>query len=99
MYYKSYARIRKTEKLLERVAYISVGSDIFIAVSTYLVLKNVQYSNSLLMLSDYVDFLFVVIAVSLFLMVILLKYASVFPKRIDSFVFNLMHKKYRPSAR
>ena len=99
MYYNSYARIQKTQRLLERVAFVSVGSDIFIAVSTYLVLKNVQYSNSLLLLSDYVDFVFVAIAVALFLCVIMLRQASELPRRTNAFMFKVTHGRYHPAAR
>ena len=97
MYYKAYHRIKRTQNLLEKVAYISVGSDILIAASTYLVLRNVAYSNSLLLLSDYIDFLFVAIAVSLFLAAVILRHGSDLPKKAGMLLFKLTHKRYHPS--
>ena len=66
MYYSSVSRIRRLQKMVEKVAFISVGADVMIAGSTYLVIKNAPFSNSLLMASDYIDFALVALVIAIF---------------------------------
>ncbi len=73
MYYKQYSRIRRMQDLLEKIAYVSVGTDFLIAGSTYLVLRDIPLSNSLLMVSDYLDFVIVAAVVIMFSLVVLMK--------------------------
>lgn len=96
MYYKAYHRIKRTQDLLDKVVYVSMGSDILIAASTYLVLRNVAYSNYILLLSDYMDFLFVAVAVPLFLALVILRHGSDLPKKARMLLFKLTHKRYHP---
>jgi hypothetical protein len=79
MYYSGLDRIRRLQKTLEKIAYVSVGTDFVIAGATYMVIRNTPYSNSLLMVSDYID-MFIVIVVSM------LMFTLVLMKSQDAFV-------------
>ncbi|MDE1767761.1 MAG: hypothetical protein KGH67_05340 [Candidatus Micrarchaeota archaeon] len=94
MYYNSYHRMKRMKELMEKIAYASVGSDILIAASTYLVIKNVDHSGSLLMLSDYLDFLVVAIVIALFLALVAVKSTTDFPKKARMLLFKAMHRTY-----
>ncbi len=83
------------QRLLERVAFISVGADVLIAGSTYLVIRNAPYSNSFLMASDYIDFALVALAVSLFATVLALKFSLDIGKKARMFMFRLAHRSGR----
>lgn len=73
VYYSSFDRIRRLQRLLERVAYVSVGTDFVIAGATYMVIRNTPYSNMLLMISDYVDLLIVAVVSCMMLILVLMK--------------------------
>ena len=81
MYYKQYSRIRWLQNTLEKIAYVSVGTDFLIAGSTYLVIRNVPLSNSLLLMSDYLDFVIVAIVAIMFSLVVLMKGQETVVKR------------------
>lgn len=95
MYYSSANRIRRMQDILERIAYISVGADILIAGSTYLVLRNVTYSHSLLMLSDYLDFVLVAMIIVIFMTVFLLRFSLSLDKRFRLFMFKVSHRVFQ----
>ena len=92
MYYHEYSRINRMQKLLDRVAYISVGSDLLIAASTYLVITNVGFSNSALLLSSYLNFVLVAIAATMFLVLIAMKAQNRVVKKARLFAFKLVHQ-------
>ena len=81
MYYGDFARIQRMERLLERLAYLSVVLDFMVAIATYLVTRGVQYSAALLMLSGYLIIVEVVLAGVLFAALIAIKH---YRKIIDS---------------
>lgn len=97
MYYSSVSRIMKLQKMVERIAFISVGADIMIAGSTYLVIRNAPFSNSLLMVSDYLDLALVVMVVAMFSMLLLLRFSIDIDKKTRMFIFRLSHRRqHRP---
>ena len=81
MYYTEFARIQRMEKLLERLAYVSVGLDVFVAMATFLVTKGLPYSSFMLMLSGYLMAIEVGIAAVLFSALVALKH---YRKLIDN---------------
>jgi hypothetical protein len=91
VYYSELVRIRKTQRLLEKIAYISVGADFMIAISTYLVLSDVRYSSSALMASDYIDLALVVIATVMFAMLAVMKFQKRLSNRAKYIAFRLTH--------
>jgi hypothetical protein len=91
MYYGTVRKLYRLKKTLEKIAYISVGADMLIAGSTYLVIKNVSFSEPLLMLSDYLDFALVAVIAVLFSITLVLKYSGEIDKRFRLFVFKKTH--------
>jgi len=87
------ARIRKMQRLMEKIAYISVGADVLIAASTYLVIKNVAFSGSLLLLSDYLDFVLVAMIAVVFITLFMLKFSLDWDKKVKMFMFRVTHWK------
>ncbi len=73
MYYSSFDRIRRLQRLLERVAYVSVGTDFVIAGATYMVIRNTPYSGTLLIISDYIDLFIVAVVSCMMLTLVLMK--------------------------
>ena len=51
MYYSEHARVKRIEKLLEKLAYISVGLDFIIAVASFLVIRRAAFSALMLTIS------------------------------------------------
>ncbi len=39
VYYSEFSRIKRMQRMLERIAYVSVGTDFLIAVSTYMAIN------------------------------------------------------------
>ena len=74
MYYGEKERLRHMQKLLERFAYISILTDVMIAVSTYLVAQSYAYSSSFLMVTDYLDLVEVIIAAGIVVMILAMRY-------------------------
>lgn len=48
LYYSEYTRVKRVEKLLERLAYISVGLDFLVALASFLVIKRAAFSAVML---------------------------------------------------
>lgn len=92
MYYSEHERIMQMEKLLEKFAYISIISDFFIAISTYFVLNQFALSSSFLLASDYLDFIEVVIASVILVLIIALRY---FKKTIYRLHLFIVRSRYR----
>ncbi len=91
MYYSEFSRIKRMQKLLSKIAYISVGTDFLIAISTYLVINDVKFSSSALMISDYLDFALVAIAAIMFVLLVLMKLQGHFAERARRMVFRMTH--------
>ncbi len=91
MYYGELSRIKRMQKLLNRVAYISVGTDFLIAISTYLVINNVPFSSSALLISDYVDFVMVAVIATIFLFLLIIKYPGYLMRRARVAAFKFSH--------
>ena len=81
MYYNGLDRIRKFQKALERVAYVSVGTDFVIAGATYMVIRNTPYSNFILLVSDYIDMFIVAIVSMMMLTIVLMKSQDAFVRK------------------
>lgn len=73
MYYSEFSRIRRIQRFLEKLAYISVGTDFLIAGATYLVIRNTPFSTSMLLISDYIDLFLVGIVGAMMFLLILMK--------------------------
>lgn len=67
MYYSEFQRVKRMEKLLERLAYLSVVLDAMIAVATFLVIRGVQAYSLMLTISNYLLTVEVGFAVVIFL--------------------------------
>ncbi len=92
MYYSEYARIRRIEKWLERLAYISVGLDFFIALASFLVLRGTSFSTTMLTITgDLMMFEMVIIGVLFAALVGLKHYGGI----IDGFARARFRNKYR----
>ena len=91
MYYGEFSRIKRMQKLLSRIAYISVGTDFLIAISTYLVINNVRFSSSALLISDYIDFALVAIAAIMFALLVVMKFQGSLAERARRMAFRMTH--------
>lgn len=74
MYYGDYLRVKKTEILLQRLAYISVALDFFIALATVLILKGANYSKAMLLITGYLMTVEMAVIGVVFVALIALKY-------------------------
>ncbi len=92
MYYGERARLAHMQKLLERFAYISIGSDFLIAASTYLVLQHFAYSSSILLVTDYLDLVEVIIACAIVTLIVALRY---YKRTVSGLHLFLARKRYR----
>ncbi len=75
--------IQRMEQLFEKVAYLSVALDFFVAAATFLVLRNVTYSGTLLHIGDYLILLETMIAALLFVTLMAMKH---YTRVMDRFV-------------
>ncbi len=78
VYYSERARIKRMEKLLEKLAYISVGLDFIIAVASFLAIRRAAFSALMLTISG--DLIMVemgVIAVLFLTMMAMRHYGSI----------------------
>ncbi|MCL5430082.1 MAG: hypothetical protein M1504_01225 [Candidatus Marsarchaeota archaeon] len=91
MYYSELSRIKRIERILERLAYLSVGLDVFVAVATLLVMRGATGSSTMLLISGYLMFIEVVIAVVLFSAMISMRH---YKKLADSVALNTFINKY-----
>ncbi len=100
MYYNDYARIRKIEKALEKLAYLSVLLDVFVAVSTYLVIDGgAGFSHYMLLLSGYLILAEVVLACGIFVMLVALKHHERVLDGIASITFKARYPALARSKR
>jgi hypothetical protein len=84
--------MKRLKKLIDKVAYISVGTDFLIAISTYLVINRVSFSDSALLLSDYIDFVVVAIVATMFLTLTLMKYQERLVRQLKTMAFRMRNK-------
>ena len=92
VYYYEFSRMKRLKKLIDKVAYISVGTDFLIAISTYLVINRVSFSDSALLLSDYIDFVVVAIVATMFLTLTLMKYQERLVRQLKTMAFRMRNK-------
>ncbi len=76
MYYSEYDRVKKTEKLLERLAYISVGLDFVIALASLLVLRGAAFSGLMLTISGDLILIEMIVVSVIFVTLMALKHYS-----------------------
>jgi uncharacterized membrane protein len=74
MYYSSFEKIKRMERMLERLAYLSVMLDFFVAVATFFVIRGAAFSSTMLMLGGYLMLVEIVIAVVLLISLVVLKH-------------------------
>ncbi len=91
MYYGQYYRMQRIERILERLAYLSVGLDFFVAVATLLVMRGAEGSATMLLLSGYLMFAEVIIAAVLFTSLIAMRH---YRKIMNAIVLNTFINKY-----
>ena len=72
--YSQVKRIKHVEGILEKIAYLSIVLDVFVGTATFLALRNVTYSSSLLRVGDYLIFLERLLAVLVFVLLMALKH-------------------------
>ncbi len=91
MYYSEFARVKRIEKLLERLAYFSVVLDFMVAIATFLIVRGVQSYGALLTISNYLLTIEVfVTAVILVSLVVLKQYRKI----IDRVAIATFRSKY-----
>lgn len=94
MYNSEFIRIKKIERIFELLAYCSIMLDGVVAVSTFIFINDKFGSSSfLLLISDYLVFLEVILAVVLFVLLIVLKYHKNLLKRFELVMFKTKHKQ------
>jgi hypothetical protein len=93
MYYRDFEKIQRMEKMLEKLAYLSVVFDFLVAVATFFVLRGVQSYSYLLTISSYLLTIEVVIAGILFVSLIALKH---YRKLINTVALASFRSKYVP---
>ncbi len=91
MYYSEFARIRRLEKALERLAYLSVGIDVLIAVATYLALNGLKISGTLLMIGGYLMVVEVSLAALIFTCMLLSKH---YRRTFDALLLTAFRSEY-----
>ena len=74
MYYSEFDRVSRIEKLLEKLAYLSVALDFFVALATYFVSRGAAFSNQMLVLSGYLMLIEVALAAVLFAAMIAMRH-------------------------
>lgn len=74
MYGRDVERVKRLDRLLERLAYASVGLDFLVAIATLLVMKGFKFSMSVLIISDYLIFAEVIIAAVLFAIIFAIRH-------------------------
>ncbi len=96
MYYGEFQRIKRIERYLEKLAYLSVGLDFFVAVATYLVIRGYSFSSFMLLVGGYLLFAEVIIAATMFVAMIALKHYRGIIVNMNRITFN---SKYPKSSR
>jgi len=80
------------ERMLEKLAYVSIGFDMLAAIATFMVVRStVKAFGSLLIISDYLIFIEVVVAAIIVLLLITMKYYSRIINGISSTMFKIKH--------
>ncbi|MGC8495882.1 MAG: hypothetical protein ACP5RM_01630 [Candidatus Micrarchaeia archaeon] len=94
MYYSDFEKIRLTERMLEKLAYLSVAFDVMAAVATFFAVRTtIRSFSSLLMISDYLIFIEVVIAGILVAMLVTMKYYDKILRSFNIAMFKMRHHK------
>lgn len=93
MYYRDFDRIKRMERLLERLAYASVALDFFVAIATFLVIKGAEYSSFMLMISGYLMLAEVAIASLIFAALLGMRYYEKIIESIASASFKTRYIK------
>ena len=93
MYYTDLQRVKKVESYLEKLAYLSVGLDFFVAVATYLVIQGYGFSSFMLLLGGYLLFAEVIIAAFMFITMIVLRHLRRVMVNVESLSFRSKYPK------
>ncbi len=99
MYYGQYARIKRMERLLERLAYLSVGLDFFVALATLLVMQGAKISSFMLLIGGYLLFAEVILASLIFIALIVVKHYRRIIDRVADATFRNKYPVERPRPR
>ncbi|MGC8669732.1 MAG: hypothetical protein ACP5TL_01100 [Candidatus Micrarchaeia archaeon] len=92
LYYSELTKIKKIERMLEKLAYLSVGFDALVALATFLVVRvQIKTIGSLLIISDYLVLIEVVVAIIIFTLLITLKYYKKIINNIGMLIFKFKH--------
>jgi hypothetical protein len=93
MYYSEFMRIKGMERLLERLAYLSVGLDFIVAAATYLLMRGYSFSQTMLVWSGYLLFAEVVIACILFIAMLGMRHFKKVMRHIDIVSFKSRYRR------
>lgn len=99
MYYSDYARIKRMERLLERLAYLSVGFDFFVALATLLVMQGAKISGFMLLIGGYLLFAEVALASLIFIALIVAKHYGKIIEGVADATFKNRYPVERPRPR
>jgi hypothetical protein len=95
MYYNEFEKTRRMGRILERLAYYSVGLDFFVAIATLLVMRGAAGSSFMLLVAGYLMFAEVVIATILFTLLIAVRH---YRRVIEAFMLNTFINKYHTES-
>lgn len=93
MYYRDFEKIQRMERMLEKLAYLSVFFDFLVALATFFVLRGIQSYSYLLTISSYLLTVEVVIAGILFVSLVALKH---YRKIVNGVALASFRSKYVP---
>ncbi len=94
MYYGDYDRVKKMERLLQRLAYISVGLDFVIALASLLVLRGAAFSSTFLKISgDLMLIEMIVIGMTFTMLMALKHYSSIMDSFAEAAFKNVQMRK------
>ncbi|MCL5115207.1 MAG: hypothetical protein M1528_01590 [Candidatus Marsarchaeota archaeon] len=87
MYYSEYEKVKRMERLFEKLAYASVGLDFIVALASFLVIRGAAYSKLMLTIGG--DLIMVEMAIIgvLFIMMLVLKHYSAVMRGFASMAF------------
>ena len=95
MYYNEFEKARRMGRILEHLAYYSVGLDFFVAIATLLVMRGAAGSSFMLLIAGYLMFAEVVIATVLFTLLIAVRH---YRRAIEVFMLNTFINKYHTES-
>ncbi len=93
MYYSEHARVKRIERLLEKLAYISVALDFVIALASFMVIRRVSISEIMLTISSDLIMIEMGVIVVLFVTLMAIKHYGGIVAALEQARFRSRHAK------